>query len=88
MTAIVHPKRTESLDSFFKKHCVFTIFDLYVLELMKKTVEEAAKRSPCSFIDVKNVCTCHARNLNFIIKIGPVKKCGDWKLNPVEADED
>ena len=74
MTAIVHPKRTESLDFFYRKHCVFTIFDLYVLELMKKTVEEAAKRSPCSFIDVKNVSTCqyHARNLSLVIKIGPV----------------
>ena len=74
LRAIFYRKRTDSLQHYYKKHKILTVFDLYFLELLKETVEEIAKRSPCSFIDLENVSSCkyHTRNLKKDL-IGQVK---------------
>ena len=65
LRAIFYRKRTDSLQHYYRKHKILTVFDLYFLELLKETVEEIAKRSPCSFIDLENVSSCKypTRNL-------------------------
>ena len=74
LRAIFYRKRTDSLQHYYKKHKKLTVFDLYFLELLKETVDEIAKRSPCSFIDLENVSSCkyHTRNLKKSL-IGLVK---------------
>ena len=65
LPVIFYRKRTDSLQHYYRKHKILTVFDLYFFELLKETVEEIAKRSPCSFIDLENVSSCkyHTRNL-------------------------
>ena len=64
LRAIFYRKRTDSLQHYYRKHKILTVFDLHFPELLKETVEEIAKRSPCSFIDLENVSSCkyHTRN--------------------------
>ena len=65
LRAIFCRKWTDNLQHYYRKHKILTVFDLHFLELLKETVEEIAKRSPCSFIDLENVSSCkyHTRNL-------------------------
>ena len=65
LRALFYRKRTDSLQQYYRKHKILTVFDLYFLELLKEIVEEIAKRSPCSFIDLENVSSCknHIRKL-------------------------
>ena len=65
LRALFYRKRTDSLQHYHRKHKILTVFDLYFLELLKEIVEEIAKRSPCSFIDLENVSSCknHTWNL-------------------------
>ena len=48
LRAVFYRKRTYSLQHYYRKHKIFTVFDLHFLEFLKETVEEIAKRSPCS----------------------------------------
>ena len=71
LRAIFYRKRTDSLQHYYKIHQILIVFGLYFLELLKKTVEEIAKRSPCYFIDLENVSSCkyHTWNLkNLLIR--------------------
>ena len=62
---IFYRKWTDSFQHYHRKLKILTVFDLHFLELLKETVEEIAKRSPCSFIDLENVSSCkyHTRHL-------------------------
>ena len=61
---IFYRKRTDSLQHYYRKHKILTVFDLHFLEILKETVEEIAKRSPCSFIDLENVSSCKYNTRN------------------------
>ena len=43
LRAIFYRKRTDSLQHYYRKHKILTVFDLYFLELLKETVEEIAR---------------------------------------------
>ena len=45
LRAIFYRKRTDSLQHYYKKQKILTVFDIYFLELLKETVEEIAEIS-------------------------------------------